>query len=379
MAGVYVHIPFCAKKCHYCDFYSGPLKVSHVDYVNNLVEELDAKLHLLKDGVSTVYVGGGTPSALEPRELRRLLGRLEKLNPEEFTVEVNPEDVDAAMVKLLVDSSVNRVSMGVQSFVDDELRSVGRRHSAFEAQAAAEALRNGGIKNVSLDLIYGLPGQTEESWRYSLDKAMQIAPEHLSCYMLSYEPGTLLHTRLNAGRITETDEETIARMYRILCESAAREGYEHYEISNFAKKGYRSRHNSSYWKFVPYLGIGAGAHSFIDGKRYSNPTNIRKYMADCVGAWGGERGEREERETKDEENPYITDAMNEYLMVGLRTMDGVDMEDFSVRFGNEAAAVVWRKVNEQTALGNVALTEKGFRIPEEKWLVSNSIIVGFFW
>lgn len=370
MAGVYVHIPFCAKKCYYCDFYSGPLKANHGEYVDCLIAEIEAKTSLLPDGVSTVYVGGGTPSVLERRELRRLLGCLKEFGAEEFTVEVNPEDVDKELVDIFKGYGVNRVSMGVQSFVDEELRSVGRRHDSIQAIGAVKLLRDGGLPNISVDLIYGLPGQSVDSWRYSLDTALRLLPEHLSCYMLSYEPGTLLHTRLDTGKIAETDEATLEAMFGILCERTAAEGYEHYEISNFAREGFRSRHNSSYWKFVPYLGIGAGAHSFVGGERYSNPANIRVYMAGSVTAWEKEQGD---------EDSCLTDKMNEFLMVGLRTSDGVDMEDFAGRFGDEAAALVREKALAQSGEGNVVFTRRGFRIPEERWLVSNSIIVEFFW
>lgn len=365
MSGVYVHIPFCGSKCYYCDFYSGPLKCDHGEYVNCLLKELDARIGLLGDEISTVYVGGGTPSKLQRKELARLLERLNRLRPEEFTVEVNPEDVDEELTSLLVDAGVNRVSMGVQSMDDEELKSIGRRHTALQATEAVEILRRGGVKNISLDLIYGLPGQSLQSWENSLERVLELNPKHLSAYSLSYEPGTLLWTRLQNGKIEPVGEETIEKMYGILCRRTGECGYRHYEISNFGKEGFFSRHNSAYWKFKPYLGIGAGAHSYVDGKRSYNPSNLKKYMTDCVGA-------------QVEESLTWGNLMNEYVMVGLRTSDGIDLRDFTRRFGEKEGERIREEALRQSKAGNIEFENDRFRVPESRWMVSDSIIVAFF-
>lgn len=365
MGGVYVHIPFCGAKCYYCNFYSGPLKCDHKEYVDCLFKELEARSEQLGEEVRTVYVGGGTPSKLQQKELQRLLQRLAEWHPEEFTVEVNPEDVDEQLAELLVRNGVNRVSMGVQSLNDSELKAIGRRHNAAEAVKAMKTLREGGIRNLSVDLIYGLPDQDLKSWAKSLEGVLSLNPEHVSAYSLSYEPGTLLWTRLQTGKIEAVSEEVVAQMYEMLCRRMREAGFLHYEISNFGKEGFLSQHNSAYWKFAPYLGVGAGAHSFMERKRFFNPSNLKKYMADCVGV-------------REQENLSREDLMNEFVMVGLRTSAGVDLDVFAERFGERERRRLEREAEHQIKNGNVVKEGERIRIPEERWLVSDSIIVAFF-
>ncbi len=366
MSGVYVHIPFCGSKCYYCDFYSGPLKCDHREYVDCLLNELETRIGELGDAdVRTVYVGGGTPSKLQAKELDRLLGTLRRFQPEEFTVEVNPEDVNAGLVAILTENGVNRVSMGVQSMIDGELTAIGRRHTVAQVGEAVNDLRRGGVGNLSVDLIYGLPGQTLRGWEESLSGVMELEPEHISAYSLSYEPGTLLWTRLKSGKIEAVDDETVEQMYDVLCARTAESGFRHYEISNFSKDGFMSSHNSAYWRFTPYLGIGAGAHSFIGGNRYYNPSNLKLYMADCIGS-------------RVMEDLSMQDMMNEFVMVGLRTRNGVDMEDFKFRFGSSDYDRIMAEAERQSKMGNIEITDGGFRVPENRWLVSDSIIVAFF-
>lgn len=354
MAGLYVHIPYCAAKCAYCDFYSGPLRGFDAEaYVAATMTELEtrrAEVLNIGEQFQTLYIGGGTPSSIDPL----LLARFCDLATEtaEKTIEVNPEDVIPEWACRAHSAGFNRVSMGVQSLNDDELRSVGRRHDSNRAFDAFVTLREAGFLNISLDLIYGLPGQTLQSWVKSLEGVIGLRPEHISAYMLSYEPGTNLHTRLQAGKIKETDEPTLMEMYNQLCELTRRAGYNHYEISNFALEDRHSRHNSSYWDFTPYLGLGPGAHSF-DGKlRRYNPSNLKGYMKNPGGSFVVE-------------SPEPNSLYNDRIITGLRTSKGLSPDVFNSRELTLAEQLLQR-------------TDSGFfRIAEEQWLLSNQIMEAF--
>lgn len=345
---LYIHIPYCRAKCAYCDFYSGPLRTFNAEtYVRALNRELSARRSEINE-IKTVYVGGGTPSILPPELLAPFLA----LAPGERTVEVNPEDVTPEYARRLRIAGANRVSMGVQSLVDSELLSIGRRHSASDALLAYENLRLAGFQNISLDLIYGLPGQSLRSWAYSLDKLLELKPEHLSAYLLSYEPGTLLHTRLISGRLSEASDEVAEQMYLLLCHKTARTGYDHYEISNFARPGFRAQHNSSYWDMTPYLGLGPGAHSFDGHLRRANPSDFRAYMANPEAAF------IVESENADEQH-------NDLVITSLRTARGIDPAMLSPS-------------ELDTARRLLSPTDDGrLRIPEHLWLRSNSILEPF--
>lgn len=294
----------------------------------------------------TVYIGGGTPSTMSPSLLAPLLA----LGRGERTVEVNPEDVTPKMAEEWLKAGANRVSMGVQSLVDAELAAVGRRHTAEGAVAAFRTLRDAGFDNISLDLIFGLPGQTPESWRRSLEGVLQLAPEHLSAYSLTYEPGTLLHTRLMTGRLKETPEDEVVEMYTALCELTRSAGLEHYEISNFCRPGFHSRHNSSYWDFTPYLGLGPGAHSFDGNDRSYNPADLGRYMANPAGV-----------ATIEPETPV--ERHNDLIMTALRTARGLDPS-------------VLTAAELKLALRLLTETPEGrLRISESDWLRSDPIII----
>lgn len=348
VAGLYIHIPFCRAKCAYCDFYSGPLRCFHAeDYADALWRELQARRSEVGD-FSTAYVGGGTPSTIPPELLAPFL----TLASGERTVEVNPEDITPDYAARLRAAGANRVSMGVQSLVDSELLAIGRRHSAARAVEAYNTLRDHGFDNISLDLIYGLPGQTLRSWQYSLSALLDLEPQHISAYLLSYEPGTLLHTRLAAGKITEAPDSLVERMYDLLCSETAAAGFDHYEISNFARPGFHARHNSSYWDMTPYLGLGPGAHSFDGVVRRANPAELRSYMAhpDCAF----------EIEFENDNEKH-----NDLVMTALRTARGID-----------PAAL--NDVELAEAHRTLVVTPDGrLRISEHDWLRSNTILAPF--
>jgi len=346
MAGLYIHVPYCTAKCAYCDFYSGPLRLFNAaTYFNAVEREFHARRHEIEE-VSSVYFGGGTPGNVDPAYFAPYLA----LTEGEKTVEVNPENITPEYAASLIAAGANRVSMGVQSLVDTELRAIGRRHSAADARKAFATLRAAGVSNVSLDLIYGLPGQTLDSWRYSLKALISLKPQHISAYLLSYEEGTLLTSKLRHGEIEESPEELVGQMYASLCEETARAGYLHYEISNFALPGYEAKHNSAYWDMTPYLGLGPGAHSFDGTIRRENPANLKSYLA------APENFAIAEEETDD-------NRFNDRLMTALRTARGISPAVFSPRELPKA-----EKLLEYTREGNL-------RISEADWLRSNYVIL----
>lgn len=348
MAGLYVHIPFCASKCAYCDFYSGPLRLFEAKgYAEALARELEARRAEVGE-FETVYIGGGTPSTMPPELLAPFLSQA----PGERTVEVNPEDVTADYAERLLRAGANRVSMGVQSLDDRELQTVGRRHTAARAIEAFRALRSAGFTNISLDLIYGLPGQTAESWRRSLHGLLDLGPEHLSAYLLSIEPGTLLHTLLRRGHISEASDELAEEMYAELCDATRAAGFEHYEISNFGLPGLHARHNSAYWEMTPYLGLGPGAHSFDGSLRRFNPPDLRGWLSNPGNSF------ETEDETADERH-------NDAVMTALRTAKGLHPSLLNAKEQQQA-----RRILEPTAEGR-------YRIAEADWLRSNALTLPF--
>ncbi len=330
MSALYIHIPFCASKCIYCDFYSIAKNKQAVatlgaTYVDALLCELRDRQHFLPaaEPIRTVYLGGGTPSLLPVSEIRRLLHDAAEIidlsQVEEVTLEANPEDVTAEFSEGLSETCINRVSMGVQSFVDAELRIIRRRHDARRAEEAVMALRRNGIRNISLDLIYGLPTQSEASWLESIRRCIALGVEHISAYCLSVEEGTLLSRRVSEGALTLPDDDTCVRFNALLREYLHAAGYEQYELSNYARPGYYSRHNSCYWDGTPYLGLGPGAHSY-DGalRRGNNAPDVRAYIAN---------GANYREEVLTEQDRY-----NELIMLGLRTRRGVSFAQLSPYF-----------------------------------------------
>jgi len=366
--GVYFHIPFCRSKCAYCDFCStSSWDDKRMDaYLEALIRQLED--FFLPGGrypVDTVYIGGGTPSVFGGKRLARLLKALEKrvtmARSCEITVEVNPESADKALFKTLKSAGVNRISMGVQTADDAQLKRIGRIHTFAKAQEAVELCRKYCTDNISLDLIYGLPEQTMESWLNSVDAICALQPRHISCYALKLEEGTPLW-RENP---VLPDDDMQADMYLAAVERLAGKGYAQYEISNFAQKGFRSRHNSRYWDLSDYLGFGCAAHSFYGGKRFSFTSDIDAYIR-------GMHGQQAIVEDADEE--AFTDRVGEFIMLALRTCDGIDENAFYSRWKREFTPFASRLEpyiktgHVQRDAGRWHLTPKGF-------LVSNAIIV----
>lgn len=376
MAGVYVHIPFCASRCSYCDFFS-TLRLDEVghDYVEALIAEARLrKAELNGKPVKTLYMGGGTPSQLPLPLLARLIDGLKAtldLNAvQEFTLEANPDDVTPEWSAAVRALGVNRVSMGVQSFQDAVLRLVGRRHTARQAIDAVASLRHAGIDNISIDLIYGLPGQTLETWAESVRQAVDLRPQHISAYGLTYEPGTRLWQQRECGEVVEASEDQYLDMYRVLVGMLQMAGYEHYEISNFALPGYRSRHNSSYWNETPYLGLGAAAHSYDGTMRRSNPADLCGYIRRITSG----------QPACQVEDLAWWERYDERVMLGLRTADGVDAHRLRSDFGDKAWAHFVSEARRHIDAGNMICTDDGrYILTSEGIVLSDSVMRDLMW
>ncbi len=376
MAGIYVHIPFCASRCSYCDFFSTlSLADAGESYVKAVVAEARLRRgELAGETVKTLYLGGGTPSQLPMLLLACLINGLRNVFDltalEEFTVEANPDDVSPEWCAAVAALGVNRVSMGVQSFEDDILRFIGRRHTAKQAMEAVGNLRAAGICNTSIDLIYGLPGQTPDSWTASVRQALDLRPQHISAYGLTYEDGTRLWHQRERSEVIEVPEEQCLEMYRILVDELQAAGYEHYEISNFALPGRYSRHNSCYWDDTPYLGLGAAAHSY-DGKvRKWNPHNLQQYISKVMA---GEPACEAEELTRWE-------RYDERVMLGLRTARGVDAERLRVDFGDEAWRHFIGEAQHHIEVGNLNMTEDGrYVLTRDGIMLSDTVIRDLMW
>jgi len=359
MAGIYVHVPFCSSRCVYCGFYSTTGLELRDRYVDAVCREI--KMRPSAEHISTIYLGGGTPSQLSPTHLKRILDTIYIYNKvetdAEITMEANPDDVTSEFLAMLKQLPINRISMGTQTFDDERLKFLHRRHTASQVPEAVSALRQAGFKNISIDLIYGFPNQTLEEWKEDIDKALRLDVEHISTYCLMYEEGTALYRLLEQGKVQEIDEELERQMYYTLIDRLESAGYEHYEISNFARKGYRSRHNSSYWQGVPYIGIGAAAHSYDIKTRSWNVADIRKYIE------GMERGERiSDEETLDEDTRY-----NDAITVALRTSDGLDLGKLSEKQRRYCMANAQRHIDANLLKlngNNLALTKEGLFVSD---------------
>ena len=367
--GLYIHIPFCKSKCIYCDFYSLPNSEGKMDrYVSVLCRQLaEIAPHTAAHEVDTVYFGGGTPSWLGEKRLRQILKTVEKYyrlaKKPEITLECNPDSAgDWKTLRALRRAGFNRISLGVQSADDEQLKQLGRPHTFAQAEEAVAAARRAKIKNLSLDLIYGLPGQTLESWKDTLEKAAALSPEHLSCYGLKVEEGTPLWDM--QGSLELPDDDLQADMYLWTAERLAELGYQQYEISNFAKPGYESRHNLKYWTLGEYAGFGPGAHSDLGDTRYAYVRDLEAYC-NGVEAQGDILSENERIPQRERDI--------EYIMLGLRTVRGISRQEFEYRFRLPFGPL--QEILEQfERTGRARMREDRWCLTPEGFLVSNQII-----
>ena len=362
MAGLYIHIPFCASRCIYCGFFSTTRHAMRDRYVDALCREIDLRNNYLHDGIHTIYIGGGTPSMLSEEQLQRLFDTIDYSKADEITLECNPDDITPDYASVIGRLPVNRVSMGAQTFSDARLRFLRRRHSSADVRHAVTLLRKAGIGNISVDLMYGFPDETIDEWNDDITRALDLDVEHISAYSLMYEENTPLHKILCEGKIAEIDEELSSAMYSTLIDRLTAAGYEHYEISNFARPGRRSRHNSSYWTAIPYIGIGAAAHSFDGASRQWNVADIDKYVTSI------ERGEIPmEREELDRDTRF-----NDTVMLRLRTCEGIDLNVLARDFGPEylsgclsaARRYIADDLLERTPDNHLRLTRRGLFVSD---------------
>lgn len=369
MAGIYIHIPFCKTRCIYCDFYSTTRSELKERYVRALCRELEMRREYLRgEPIETIYLGGGTPSQLDEGDFLRIFETIRTVygmeHCREITLEANPDDLTETYVAMLRRLPFNRISMGIQTFDDATLKLLNRRHNAVQAIEAVGRCRRAGFANISIDLIYGLPGETDERWKQDLQQAVALNVEHISAYHLTYEEGTRLYELLQARRIREVDEESSVRFFSILMDTLTDAGYEHYEISNFCRPGMHSRHNTSYWKGIPYLGCGASAHSFDRRTREWNVASIDEYIRAL------EDGHRlYETEPRDPDTAY-----NECVMTSLRTRQGLSLEEVEKEYGTVLRQYCTDMAQPYLKDGKLEIRDGRLRLTRDGIFVSDGII-----
>ncbi len=368
MAGIYFHIPFCKRICAYCDFYKSA-DLRHLDaLVAALHRELAARRHYLYDeAVATRYFGGGTPSLLSPEAVRSLLRRTETLfdcsHVEETTLEANPDDLSEEYLAALREAGIDRLSIGIQSFDDACLRLMNRRHTASQAVEALRAARRAGFDNLTADLIFGVPGFGTDSLLRSIEQLIALDIPHISAYHLTVEPRTAFGRMAARGAFTPVDESVSEQEFRLIHRTLTDAGFEHYEVSNYARPGYRARHNAAYWHGASYLGIGPAAHSFDGRTRHWNVSSVEAYLA-------GDPGEGETLSGRD--------RFNEYLLTRLRTAEGIDPTEIAARFGTARRDRLLRQAAPMLRAGTLHRTENRLAVPGERFLVSDAVIEALF-
>ncbi|HBH24038.1 MAG TPA: coproporphyrinogen III oxidase [Cytophagales bacterium] len=368
MAGIYLHIPFCRQACHYCDFhFSTQLKYKE-ELVNAMVKELTLQKNYLPRHIAfdTVYFGGGTPSVLTPEELNcifdALLENYHIRQNAEITLEANPDDLDRNTLMMLKNAGVNRLSVGIQSFYEDDLRLLNRSHTAEQAKRCLMEAREIGFDNFNLDLIYGIPKSTVESWLENIHIALGLKPKHISTYCLTVEENTVFGRWKNSGRFLEVEEELAAKQYEILVGALKKYGFEHYEVSNFALPGHHSKHNVQYWHYEPYLGIGPGAHSFNGRKRQFNVLNNHKYIKAINN--GDVPGLSEALSKEDE--------INERILTGLRTQWGISLTSLH-KLGYDLLKSKGKYLEQLISEGLADMPNDRLVLSEKGWLLADHI------
>lgn len=368
MAGIYIHIPFCKSRCIYCGFYSTTLLDLRKKYINAVCREMELRKNYIREPFSTIYLGGGTPSLLDEAELTKLFLYINNVydvdRNAEITMECNPDDITPEFTNMLSRLPINRVSMGAQTFADSRLRLLHRRHSSDEVKHAVKLLREAGIKNISIDLMFGFPDESLSQWKEDISAAMALNVEHISAYSLMYEEDTPLWKMLDTGKVKEIDEELSLTMFKELVCQLTDAGYEHYEISNFARPGYRSRHNSSYWHQVPYIGLGAAAHSFDLNSRQWNVADLKLYIEEINN--GIIPMEREELDNDTTFNDIITTA--------LRTSDGIDLNAMETRLGKRYRNTLISAAGKHLEQGLLEIRHDRLRLTAEGIFISDMVM-----
>lgn len=368
MAGIYFHIPFCKRICSYCDFYRTAQLKELPKVVDRMCAEVTERADYLKDKkLNTIYFGGGTPSLLSPEQLAQLLeitrAHFDCSEVEEVTLEANPDDLTTQYLNSLLKLGINRLSIGVQSFDNDCLRLMNRRHTAEEAVAAIKRAQEAGFENLTIDLIFGVPGFGGEKLAHTIDTALSLGVQHISAYLLTIEERTRFGRMVEKGELKEVSDEVAEAEYLLMHNRLTASGMEHYEVSNYALPHYRARHNSHYWDSTPYLGIGPAAHSYDGLSRQWNVSSVQRYLA----------GEEPEREQLTDEELY-----EEYLMTRLRTANGFTTDDFRARFGEKRTQKLLERATALCREGLLSESGGRLQIPPERLLLSDRVIGSLF-
>lgn len=370
MAGIYIHVPFCKQLCHYCDFYRSKDISLIPGFIDALIKEIELRRHYL-DGeeVETIYIGGGTPSLLSIGQINSVFNAIKKIHtiaPDcEITIEANPDDLSRSFVNQMKDDTpVNRLSIGIQSFLDDDLVYLNRRHNAAQSVLSLENTAKSGFKNINIDLIYGIPGLTVEKWNKNLQRIPFNIISHLSAYHLAIEPKTPLYRIMKKGKIQAVDEEQSYMQYKLLCQTTKERQFRHYEISNFCREGFYSMHNSGYWKQKKYLGLGPSAHSYDLNSRQWNVSDVKIYMSAM----------RKGDQAFSFEQMDETMRFNEYVMLSLRTTWGARMEKIRSLYGESIADSFIKKASRFLDAGQMICKNGIYTITEDSWFISDYII-----
>ena len=376
MAGIYIHIPFCNSKCAYCGFYSLPSLKLKDRFLEALKAEIVARKDYLQgDAVNMIYFGGGTPSLLSLKEIGELLNHINAHYPvasnAEITLEANPDTLSLEYLEGLRQLGVNRLSIGIQSFFDNDLKYLSRRHDSHHAQQCLDWAKLAGFENISIDLIYGLPSSNADQWNKNLDIFFAYGLPHLSAYALTLEPNAILTKQIELGKVPPINEDDALRDYEILCQRAAENGYLHYEISNFCKRGIHSKHNSSYWFGTPYIGFGPSAHSFDGNSRQWNVSSVEKY---CVSVPEPVEGSAIEKEILSPEQHY-----DEYVMLRLRTHWGIDLKWLKREMGERFSTYCEQHAQPLIAQGRLSQTREFLYLTDQQMLFADGIAEELFW
>ncbi|NDV78533.1 radical SAM family heme chaperone HemW [Dysgonomonas sp. 511] len=374
MAGIYIHVPFCRTRCIYCDFYTRTDLSPKDAYVDALCREIALRREYLGgEAVETIYFGGGTPSLLNGSDLDRIFSSLyanfKIADDAEITLEANPDDLSQRYAELLGKQPFNRLSIGIQSFDDNELKFLNRRHSAREAIDAVNRCKSYGFDNISIDLMYGLPNQTIDIWKSNLNTALSLEVQHISPYHLIYEEDTKLYKLFTQRQVRAVDEEVSLKMFSDMIEILSEAGFRHYEISNFAQEGYISQHNSSYWLGKKYLGLGPAAHSFDTISRSWNIASVKKYIEGIIDGVPNIESENLDKYTQ----------YNEYILTGLRTMWGVDMEKLETLFGTSFKDFALSYARKYIDAGSIVYSRNKLQLTRNGIYISDSIMRDLMW
>lgn len=373
MSGIYIHVPYCKHKCEYCDFYSIAGTDSMQQFHTLIKKEIELRGNYLPSKeIETIYFGGGTPSLLQLSQVHSILETINNSfnvnDTQEITLEANPDDLSFEYLSELKSLGVNRLSIGVQSFSDNDLVNLGRRHNAKQAISSVEQAGKAGFSNISIDLIYGLPYSSTEIWKNNLEKAFSLPIQHLSCYHLIYEEGTPLFKNVKANEVTPIDDDISVEQFKLLQQWAKERNFTHYEISNLAKEDFYSKHNLSYWTQKPYLGLGPSAHSFNIHTREWNPRSIAQWKDSLHKDWLNTNSE----------TLSDKDKINEYLLTTLRTIWGADLYCVEKNFGSRVKYNLLKKAEKYIASGRLESNSLNLRIPTKYYIVSDGIISDLF-